>query len=94
MKRRDLKKDIDFLVGEVINDCYTCILINDEKKRETFVQIMEGIVSTRNELINRVNATPADMNAKAVKAHFSAIRKDLLSAIDTSFGKLSEATKA
>ncbi|MBQ9470141.1 MAG: hypothetical protein IJU72_04210 [Bacteroidales bacterium] len=92
MKRRELKKDIDFLVGEVINDCYTCMLINDEKKHGQVAQIMEDIVATRNDLIQRANIKP-EGKGKAVKAHFTAIRKELLTAVDTSFGKLSEVAK-
>lgn len=53
--KRFIKKDIDFLVGEVISDCYTFMYLNGDKNKEQVVGIMEGIVEKRNELIDKVN---------------------------------------
>ncbi len=52
--KRDLKKDIDYLVGEVISDCYTYMLINGEKKRDDAIAIIESILEKRNDLIHRI----------------------------------------
>lgn len=94
MKRRELKKDIDFLIGEVISDCYTCLVIKGEKHHDAIVDIMESVVNARNELIERTCKRFENQNAKEVKSYYKAIHKDLLSAIDNGFAKLSEVSQA
>jgi len=91
--KRELKKDIDYLVGEVISDCYTYMLINGDKKRDDAIAIIESILEKRNELIHRVKHPAKKDDSKAVKEHYREIQKDALKAIDESFSKLSELTK-
>ncbi len=88
--KREIKKDVDFLVGEVISDCYTFLLINGEKNRDNVIEIIGSIVEKRNDLINRVNNQDKTFDTKQVKAHYKAINNDLLAAIDESFTKLSK----
>jgi hypothetical protein len=49
--KRNLKKDVDFLVSEVVSDCYTFMLINGDKNRDKALSIIEGMLEKRNELI-------------------------------------------
>ena len=88
--KREIKKDVDFLVGEVISDCYTYLLINGEKNRDNVIEIIGSIVEKRNALINRVNNQDKSFDTKQVKSHYKAINADLLAAIDESFSKLSK----
>lgn len=88
--KREIKKDVDFLIGEVISDCYTYLLINGEKNRDGVIEIMGEIVDTRNNLISRVNNQDKSFDNKQVKAYYKAINADLLNAIDQSFSKLSK----
>ncbi len=88
--KREIKKDVDFLVGEVISDCYTFLLINGEKNRDNVIEIIGSIVEKRNDLINRVNNQDKAFDKKQVKSHYKAINADLLTAIDESFSKLSK----
>lgn len=86
---RVIKKDIDYLVSEVVSDCWTFLYINPGKKAEDAVAIINDAVEFRNGLYNRVNK-PNDEN---LKAHFKAINKDLLTGVDTFFKRISELTK-
>jgi len=88
--KREIKKDVDFLVGEVISDCYTFLLINGEKNRDNVIEIIGSIVDKRNDLISRVNNQDKAFDKKQVKSHYKAINADLLVAIDESFSKLSK----
>lgn len=88
--KREIKKDVDYLVGEVISDCYTYLMIHGEKNRDNVVEIISSIVDKRNELIGRVNNPDKSFNSKQIKSHYKAINTDLLSAIDDSFSKLSK----
>ena len=87
--KREIKKDVDYLVGEVISDCYTYLMINGEKNRDNVIEIIGGIVEKRNDLIGRVNHD-RNMDSKQIKSHYKAINVDLLAAVDNSFSKLSQ----
>jgi precorrin-2 methylase len=91
--KRELKKDIDYLVGEVISDCYTYMVINGQKKRDDAIAIIESIIEKRNELIHRIKHPAQKNDRKAVKAHYREIQHDILKSIDEHFTKLSELTK-
>jgi hypothetical protein len=88
--KREIKKDIDYLVGEVISDSYTYLLIHGEKNRDKVIEIIGAVVEKRNDLISRVNNSDKKFDSKQVKAHFKQINADLLAAIDDSFSKLSK----
>jgi len=87
--KREIKKDVDYLVSEVISDCYTYLMIHGEKNRDNVVEIIGSVVETRNDLIARVNNHNKSFDSKQIKAHYKAINADLLAAIDGSFSKLS-----
>lgn len=91
--KRNLKKDVDFLVSEVVSDCYTFMLINGDKNRDKALSIIEGMLEKRNELITRINNPENKEDSKAIKAHYKAIQQDLMIAVDDCFTKLSEITK-
>lgn len=86
---RVIKKDIDYLVSEVVSDCWTFLYINPDKKAEDVVDIINDAVKLRNELFERVN-NPAK---EYVKAHYKAINQDLLNGVDSLFQRISKLTK-
>jgi hypothetical protein len=88
--KREIKKDVDFLVGEVISDCYTYLLINGEKNRDKVIDIIGTLVEKRNDLFNRINNQDKTFDTKQVKSHYKAINADLLTVIDESFSNLSK----
>ncbi len=90
---RGLKKDIDYLVSEVISDCYMSLCFKGEEKKDAVIAIIEEAVELRNSLIERANH-PAEKNNKSlVKKHYAQVRRDMFSGIDSMFVKLSEACK-
>lgn len=88
--KRDIKKDVDYLVGEVISDCYTYLLINGDKNRDKVIEIIGSVVEKRNDLISRINNPDKTFSSKQVKTHYKTINTDLLAALDDSFSKLSK----
>lgn len=91
-KRRELKKDVDYLVTEVVSDCYTYMLLNGDKNRDKAVEIIESILKMRNEVIRKIN-TPGKKDAKANRAYFKELHREILEGVDSCFTKLSELTK-
>lgn len=73
---KNLKKDINYVLGDVIDECLTK-LTADTKKTEALV---DEAITTFDELIAKVNAKGVENK----KAHFKAIETEL----ETRAGKL------
>jgi hypothetical protein len=86
---RKIKKDIDFLISEVISDCYMFLSFHPEAKLQEAEGILLEAVNLRNDLYNRVNSAPSEGRKK----HYIAISKDLLQGVDKLFGKVSGLSK-
>lgn len=90
---RVLKKDIDYLVYEVISDCFVYSGLHPEVKADEVSAIIADAVDFRNDLIARVNNPDGKDNPKIVKAYYKTVEKDLLTGVDKLFSRLSETTK-
>jgi hypothetical protein len=86
---RELKKDIDYLIFEVISDCFVFSNVHPEDKSDELSTIISDAVAFRNDLIARVNNPDGKDNPKIVKAYYKAVSKDLLSGVDKLFERLS-----
>lgn len=89
---RGIKKDIDYLVSEVLNDSYMALYFNQDK-HEKIVPVIEEAVEFRNGLFERVNNAPEKNNKSLVRKHYSQIRRDMMEGVDGLFKKLSDICK-
>lgn len=90
---RLIKKDIDYLVNEVVYDCYIALYFNTEKKEE-IVEVMESAVDMRNEFFEMVNHPAEKHNKSLVRKHYAFVRGELMERVDGLFDKLSSAVKS
>ena len=90
---RELKKDIDYLVYEVISDCFVFSGLHPDTKSDEISAIISDAVNFRNDLIARVNNPDGANNPKIIKAYYKSVEKDLLQGVDKLFSRLSEMTK-
>jgi hypothetical protein len=90
---RELKKDIDYLVYEVISDCLVFSGLHPDIKSDELSTLITDAVDFRNDLIARVNNPDGKDNPKIVKAYYKSVEKDLLTGVDKLFSRLSEMTK-
>jgi hypothetical protein len=86
---RQLKKDIDNQVFELISDCLLYIGLHPDKKYDEIAGIIEEAVGLRNDLIARVNNPDGKDDPKIVRKHYQAVLTDLNSGIDKLCGDLS-----
>ena len=86
---RELKKDIDYLVFEVISDCFVYSNVHPDNKTDELTALISEAVEFRNDLIARVNNPDDKDNPKIVKAYYKAVQKDLLSGVNKLFERLS-----
>jgi hypothetical protein len=87
--RRDLKKDIDYLVFEVIADCFAYSEVHQDKNADELSGIIADSVSLRNDLIARVNNPDGKDNPKILKAFYRDVEKDLMEGVHSLFERLS-----
>lgn len=71
--KRDLKKDINYVFGDIIDAVYFWELENTQKPTNESEAIIDDAIASFDELIARVN----DRSVADAKAHFKAINKDL-----------------
>lgn len=71
--KRDLKKDINYVLGDIIEAVYVWELSNSEKPTKESEAIIDEAITTFDDLIARAN----DRSPEDMKAHFKAINSDL-----------------
>jgi predicted HAD superfamily phosphohydrolase len=87
-----LKRDINYLMDEVVTDSYLSLYFHPENK-DAIVEVIRDTVDLRNSLFDRVNH-PAEKKSKSlVRKHYAAVRRDMFEGIDKLFVRLSEAGK-
>ena len=70
---RDLKKDINYVLGDIIEAVYIWELTNPSKDDKKAESIIDEAIETFDELILKVN----DKKVENKKQHFKAINADL-----------------
>ena len=71
--KRDLKKDINYVLGDIIESVYVWELENPEKDTKKSDAIIDEAISVFDDLIAKVN----DKSVENKKIHFNAINKEL-----------------
>ncbi len=90
---RNLKKDIDYLVFEVLSDCFIFSSIHPDNKSDELSAIISDSVAFRNDLIARVNNPDGKDNPKILKSYYKTVEKDLVTGVDKLFDRLSSLSK-
>ena len=71
--KRDLKKDINYVLGDIIEAAYVWEYTNSSKDTKKSEAVIDDAIVVFDELIGKVNAK----NVEDKKAHFKSINKDL-----------------
>jgi hypothetical protein len=71
--KRDLKKDINYVLGDIIEAVYVWEYSNTDKDTKKSEAIIDEAIATFDELIAKVN----DRSVEDKKAHFKAINNEL-----------------
>jgi hypothetical protein len=88
MNLRDIKKDIEYVIGAFIDDCALFLTVHPDKKADEVANLIDGAVDLFNELRDKV-AHPEGNK----RAFYDGIRKELLEKTDALYDQLSEAVK-
>ena len=84
MNLRVFKKDIEFFIGEFIEDCELFVILNPHKDAEKIDQIVEEAVDLYNDLKQRSNHPEGNK-----RAFYNALTKEMFEKLDALCEKLS-----
>lgn len=70
---KNLKKDINYILGDIIEECYVWQLVNPEADTSKSETIIDEAIVTFDELIEKVHTK----NVENKKAHFKSINVEL-----------------
>ena len=82
MNLRDIKKDIEYLVGEFIDDCSLFLAFNPDRNDEGIAKIIDEAVDLYNDLRDKVNC-----KVEATNVHISMAFVSNLLKVSTSFAR-------
>lgn len=86
MTLRDFKKDVEYFVGEFVDDCSLFITLNPHKSTEKMAEVVSEAVNLYNDLKDKANAK---VEPKMRKAWFAGLRKEMFEKTDALYEKLS-----
>ncbi len=90
---KDLKKDINYLVDEVIGTCLLHQYTQKKEKQEEIDNLIEEMIDFREKLIYKVNHPEERENNQSKKAYYRSLFEDLLEEVNQAFEKLNEITR-
>lgn len=85
---RNLKKDINYLVDEVIGTCMLHKYARGQQEHPELDQVIEEMVEYREELLNRVNNPDVKEKGKEMKAYYRSLLDELLEKVNSAFEKV------
>ena len=88
MNLRDIKKDIEYVIGAFIDDCSLFSSVNSKADDEALGGLLDDAVNLYNDLKDKVN-----MKGEGKKAYYASVRKELLEKTDELYAKLSDIVK-
>ncbi|MBW8324238.1 MAG: hypothetical protein K0M50_05690 [Prolixibacteraceae bacterium] len=86
--RRRIKKEIDYVVSDLILDCLTYTHLYKKPDDEEALQIVQGTLILRNELRDLANHPEKKSESESVKSHYDNIAKTLIGGVEEGYGKL------
>lgn len=87
---RGIKKDIAYLVSEVISNANLAFYFQGDAAQKPLCDVIEKAIDLHNDLINRANHPAEKHNPKLVRKHYNAIRAELIGGVDGLFGDISK----
>ncbi len=89
MNLREIKKDIDYVLGAFVEDCSVCATVNAEIADSEIAGLIEEGIELYNDLKDKVSA-PIEGSKKA---YYNALRKEILEKTDALYDKLGEVVR-
>ena len=90
MNLRTIKKDIEFFIDELLDDCFIYFELSGGKNEEKLGEIMGEALDLEDELKDKVNNRPKEIKAAT---YYKGITKELMERVDGLYDRLSALSK-
>ncbi|MGQ1891849.1 hypothetical protein ACT29H_15520 [Thermophagus sp. OGC60D27] len=74
---RDLKKDINYLAGEIVTEAYVRKMLFSNVDDETFRKVVTDTLMFRSAILKKINHPVEKRDPKKVKKYFQEVRKEM-----------------
>lgn len=91
--KKNLKKDINFLIDEVIGTCLIRQSIQTGKQEKELDDIMNEMLIFRDEMIEKVNNPQLTEADKNLRTYYRNLYGELIKKVNDTFDKLNEMTE-
>lgn len=86
--RRRLKKEIDYLVSDLILDCFTYANMYAKPNDEESLQIVQEVLALRNDLRDSANHPEKKGESETSKSYYDKLAQILIDGVEDGYGKL------
>ncbi|MFA6126852.1 MAG: hypothetical protein WC699_06070 [Bacteroidales bacterium] len=87
--KKNLKKDVDYLITDLILDCYACIEEHPDKDFSAYEEMINEIIIVKENLLERINHFDSAVHGNS-RRYFRELKKDLIISITGAYEKLSQ----
>jgi hypothetical protein len=92
--KQQLKKEIDYMVSDLVIDCFTVIGMKQNPNNDEIMKIIEKTLILRNELRTLANHPENKETSQSTKSYYNHIIKTLVEDVSASYQKVSELIKS
>lgn len=85
MNLRDFKKDVEYIVGEFVDDCALFLCLNPNQDNDQIATIIDEAVDLYNEMKDKANEQVEGNK----RAYFAGLRKEMVEKVDGLYERLS-----
>lgn len=86
MNLRDFKKEVEYFIGEFVDDCTLFIAINPHKSTDKMIDVQNAAIDLYNDMKDKANAK---VEKKDRKNWFAGLRKEMYQKLDALYEQLS-----
>lgn len=86
---RKTKKELTYLTGEVISNCYLALYFQGEEHKDALIQVIDKAANLHNELMFAINHPVEKHNKSLVRKHYAHIEARMIDGVDTLFQEIS-----
>lgn len=78
---RDIKKDVKYLIGHFISECYTQLTYSVVICQENTIDVISDALELQDYIIKRLNSKPKREKGKTDKIYYNSIAEDFYNRI-------------
>ena len=86
MNLRDFKKEVEYFIGQFVDDCTLFIAINPHKSTDKMIDVQNAAIDLYNDMKDKANAK---VEKKDRKNWFAGLRKEMYEKLDALYEQLS-----